>query len=180
MINKSLEMYDFIKQCKNKHLTLGDIKKMKVNDIIDVVIWDRNFEEYWIWENAKNKQLYNAETFFEENHHQIKYKGNMEWEIIFNFGETYTHKIHLDVSNLNTYWKWYGLSDDNKIHITQEILKDNQKIPKHWKKKHAHYSEFSDNTRVGWRGPIMLWDKLKKMPQVYLLNSEEYINSLSS
>lgn len=39
---------------------------MKPGDQIDVVIWDRNYEEYWIWENAKNGKTYDPITFFKE------------------------------------------------------------------------------------------------------------------
>jgi hypothetical protein len=31
-------MYHFIDDCKDKHLTLGDIKLLSVDDVIDVVI----------------------------------------------------------------------------------------------------------------------------------------------
>ncbi len=36
-------MYDFIKNSKDKHLTIGDILKMHLDDTIDVVIWDGGF-----------------------------------------------------------------------------------------------------------------------------------------
>ncbi len=161
-------MYHFIENSKNKHLTIADVKKMLPEDQIDVVIWDRNFEEYWIWNNAENEKPYEPQIFFKSNHHKITYKGDMKWDIHFNFGETIEHPIHLDVSELNTYWIWCAIDGtDGKIHITNEIVKNGEKIPPHWKPKHIHWTEFSDNTRVGWRGPMMLWDELNNLSSVY-------------
>jgi hypothetical protein len=33
-------MYNFIDNCKDKHLTIRDVKLMSVGDVIDVVIGD--------------------------------------------------------------------------------------------------------------------------------------------
>ena len=97
----------------------------------------------------------------------------MQWDIYFDFGkndnkinnvlhkksndfgDTYTHPVHLDISSLQTNWTWYPIDElDGKIPLDQTG-------------KHIHWTEFSDITRVGWRGPIMLWDKLKDLPQIY-------------
>lgn len=152
-ITNKIEMYDFINNyTRPYHLTLGDIKQLKVGDELDVVIWDRNFEEYWIWKDAESEKLYNPEYFFKSNRHKLKLTENMTWNIKFPFGETYNHSIHLDVSELSDYWIWMPLSSNGNIVL------DN--ITKNW-------TEFHNNTRIGWRGAIMLWDKLKEMSSVY-------------
>lgn len=164
----ALEMKNFIRvYSKDKHLTLGDVKQMSPGVTIDVVIWDRNYEEYWIWDNAEDKKEYDPEEFFEQNRHQITYLGNMKWDIKFPFGETIAHPIHLDTSSLQTNWRWVAVEEDGFIHITTEVVNEGEEIPSHWEPKHMHWSEFPDTTIVGWRGPIMLWDNLKNMPQVY-------------
>jgi hypothetical protein len=43
-----------------------------------VIIWDANFEEYWIWDKANENKNYNPKHFFASNHHKIKYIGNYE------------------------------------------------------------------------------------------------------
>lgn len=157
----STEMYQFIKDSCQQHLTIEDVMKLEVGDELDVVIWDGNFEEYWIWTNAESSVAYNPEEFFRCNHHQLTYLGDMTWDIHFSFGETTTHPIHLDVSQLETNYTWYPIDEtDGKIHITNEIVNEGEEKPSHWKPKHLHWTEFPKTTRVGWRGPIMLWDKL--------------------
>jgi hypothetical protein len=165
----ALELYDFIEKSKPEHLTIKDVKQLKVGNTIDVVMWDRNFEEYWIWNNGKYGILYDPETFFVANHNKITYLGNMEWNIHFRSGDV-TCPIHLDVSNLETYWRWVEINEkDGMIHITNEILNKGEKIPDAWKPKHIHWTDFPETTRVGWRGSIMLWEKLKTMPKVYFV-----------
>jgi hypothetical protein len=34
-----------------------------------------------------------------------------------------------------------------------------------------HWTNFPETTRVGWRGPIMLWKKLENMPDVYNIST---------
>ncbi len=128
MSQESQEMYGFINNCKPDHLTITDVKKMKVGDQIDVVIWDRNFEEYWIWENAENEKSYDPQVFFAENRHTITYKGNMTWDIDL-WEEVITHPIHLNTEHLQTHWTWYGIDKkDGEVHITNEILKGYEDI----------------------------------------------------
>jgi len=162
-----MEVYGFIKDCQNMHLTLGDVKDLQVGDELDVVIWDRNFEEYWIWNKAVENQPYDPWKFFKANRHKVTYRGNMSWNIHFNFGEIILHPIHLNTENLETNWKWCAIDEtDGKIHIKTEIVKDGEEIPEHWEEKHMHWTEFPDSTRVGWRGPMMFWKELENMPKV--------------
>jgi hypothetical protein len=148
-----IEMYKFINDCKSQHLTIADIKLLNIGDRLDVVIWDRNFEELWIWTNADNEVAFTPDEFFSSNRHTLTYLGNMKWNIRYPFGIDFIHNIELDVSKLDNIMKWYPISDDGKI----EFLR----VSKHW-------TDFPDDTRVGWRGPIMLWNKLLTMPNVYL------------
>ena len=169
----ALEMRDFIEQCKSLHLTIADVKNMKVGDQIEVVLWDGNFEEYWIWDNAKNEEAYDPKEFFKKNRNRFTYTGDMKW--IMKDPENDVHPIHLHLSDFikETNWTWSAIEDDGFIHITSERIIDGEKIPKEkipseWKAKHIYWTEFPDSTRVGWRGPVMLWDKLSDLPQVYL------------
>lgn len=162
------EMHQFIENSRPYHLTLGDVKKFPIGYKFEVVNWDRNYEEYWIWDNAIPLAEYDPEIFFKENKLTLTYKGNMRWVRKDSNGETYDEEtIEIDVSNLQTYWKWVPLSEDGYVDITTEELREGQKIPKEWKPKHIHWSRLPNNTRVGIRGPMMYWDYLKDLPLVY-------------
>lgn len=181
--SKPLEMYEFIHKSKPYHLTINDIKTLKPNSTLDVIIWDRNFEEPWIWSNAKKMQPYDPHIFFAENHHTLTYLGNMKWDLHFNFlteeekkcKNKFVHPVHIDVSNLPTNWTWVDIPDDGIINITRDIIGTGEKLGPN-KNKPMHWSEFPGSTRVGWRGPIMLWEHMKKMPQVYYDEKAEPVN----
>lgn len=180
-LQQPIEMYEFIdKFTKDKHLTIGDLLSMKNGDTREVVIWDRNFSEKWIFDYAINLKHYKPEEFFLKNKHKIVYKGDMTWDIHFNDGFMSNHPVHLDVTSLDTFYHWVPLDEnDGKIHITDEILPVGvDAIPAHWKAKHIHWKDFANTTRVGFRGPIMLWKDLKDMPMVYY--HDTYSTNLNS
>jgi len=168
-----MEVSDFINNCKDKHLRISDVKQLQIGDNLDVVIWDRNYEEYWIWDNAKQNQHYDPQTFFKANRCTLKYLGDMKWNITMGWGETFEHPVHLDLSNTpKTNWNWmpinfderaYEPTNDGKVHITTEIGEKGDD----WTEQHIHWTEFPDDTRVGWRGPIMRWSDLESQPNVY-------------
>jgi hypothetical protein len=161
-----MEMYAWIDQHKPKHLTIRDLKKWAVGETKDVIIFDRNFEEYSIWNNFKKNKEYNPTHFFEDNQCKITYNGNLTWDIHYPFGGTACHNIELDIEKLNTGWHWSPLCEEYMIldtttknhRITKLPPKDQQKI---------HWSQFDDDTRIGWRGPIMLWKDVEDDIKIY-------------
>jgi hypothetical protein len=166
-----MEMNDFIESCKHLYFNISDFKKLKIGDTIDVVLWDRNFEEYEIWDSLKPNKKYNVERFFKENRAQITYKGDLKWDIDFAFGEKFTHPIHLNTKHLKTNWTWVPVKN-KMVTIKSEIVDRGKKIPKSWKPINMHWEEFPEKTYVGWRGPIMLWKYLKNVPKIYWLKNK--------
>ena len=102
-----MEMHDFINHIKDKHLTIGDVKKMNVNDEFEVVIWDGNYQEYWIWGNAVNGKHYEPEEFFTKNKWKVIDKGNMEWDLHDSEGEIFRHPVHLESVDIH---KWLEIN----------------------------------------------------------------------
>ena len=162
-----MEVNKFIEATKGKHLTIADIDKLNVNDVLDVVIYDRNACDVWTQKHKEEKSL-PVREFFKENRAQLWYIGNYRWVIHFSFGDSFIHPIHLDTSDLDTYWSWVDVNPmDGKIHIVEEVIERGKSIPDHWKPKHVPWADFPKETRVGWRGPIMLWKELDEFNYVY-------------
>ena len=163
-----IEMYQFIKDCVPHSLTVGDIKKLKVGDVIDVVIWDPNFEENHIWDNCESNKEYDAKEFFQDSHCKLTIKNNLEWDILYSWGENTIHPIHVKISiNGKERWKEItpnGISSECKC----ELCNKNHELQKHHTAL-VTWENLSDDTHVGWRGYSMLWDKLDQMPLVYYI-----------
>lgn len=170
LLSESTELYQFIRNCKHLHLTKADVDLLKPGDRLDVVIWDRNFEEYWIWQQPEHVP-YLPEVFFSENRHQLVYQGGHEWDIEFNFGETIRHPFHLSLEGENTSYQWGMLegveahvhswkkvgeepTDEpgpyDWIHVTDYVKKPGESgPPEGWGPLHKHYDDFPMTTRVG-------------------------------
>ena len=160
-----MELYKWINHYKEKLLTINTIKNWNINEIKDVVIFDRNFEEYFIWENTRKNENYTAEYFFQGNRCRIKYNGNLTWDIEFDVG-TITHPVELDVTDLGTGWAWMPLNGEYMTINT--VVKDWKITDLPQNEQHnIHFTKFNDNTRIGWRGPIMLWSDVKNAQDVY-------------
>lgn len=149
---EALEMYDWIKFTKKQHLTIFDLEKWKINETKTVAIFDRNFEEYFIWDDLSKYKIYKPRYFFKANKCKVTYRGNMVWSID-NFGDDECGRpVELDTAILNNGYKWMPVIN-NYVRCS--------------KKPGYSCSFFPNNTRIGWRGPMMLWTDLVNGPDVY-------------
>jgi hypothetical protein len=165
---KSTNIYDWLERNKDQHLTIADIQKLKIGDTLDVVFFDRNFEEHGMWDKYVKGKAYVPEDILQFNRGKVTYLGNFEWDLYFPDCGTFKHPFHLEITGLNgTNWSWSAINpEDGKIHVTNNIF-DCGKEHKNWKPIHKKISEFPKTTRVGWRGPIMLWKRVYEMPKIY-------------
>lgn len=156
----NIEMYKWIEYFKPLHLTIKDLKKWKTNEIKDVAIFDRNFEEYFI-DNLKENHNYNPSYFFKKNRHKIKKNNDLTWEISFHF-ENICPNIEVNVENLTSNCVWHPLDQEYIIFDKSHKLEKNIKNKIYWE-------DLDENTRIGWRGPIMLWKDIEKKhnPKIY-------------
>jgi hypothetical protein len=129
-------------------LTLKDFKDMKKGDKIVVLPLHQNAldgpQTYF-----KECIAFRPEQFFKSEKDTITYQGNMQ------VGSKHLNKPDnkswgLDIEYAKN--KWSTLFDGN-LHMKN-------KLPKHWTK-------FNENTSVGYRGPMILWSDLKKLPKLY-------------
>ena len=152
-----MELYDFIEHTRDKHLTLNDVKALKIGDTLDVVIWDRNFEEARIWNSPEGKE-YTPKWFFADNRVTLTYLGNLEWDMVFAWDtkQKFRHEVHVDTIGLNKKGHTWCPVCNGKITCTRKSV---DKLP--------------GTTRVGWRGPAMLWSNLGSNPKVYWNSDEE-------
>lgn len=157
-------MYKYIREAsRDKHLTIADIKNLEVGEEFDCVLWDRNFEEYGIWNKVESEKLYKATKFFESNRVRIKYLGDMKWLLKMDCGE-FLHMIHIDTSKLHDKWKWMPLDSDQILRLESNCSRCSKNSKS---KKGIKWKNLPTNTRVGWRGPMMLWKHLESAPKIY-------------
>jgi hypothetical protein len=95
--NDSLEMYKWIKYYKPKHLVVGDLKSWNPGETKNVLVLDRNFEEYYIWPSLDKEKDYSPKHFFIKNKCAVKNNGDLTWNITDPGGDTICHNIEINV-----------------------------------------------------------------------------------
>jgi hypothetical protein len=171
-----LEIDDWIEETKANHLRIGDISKFKHGEKIKVLVMDRNLYDTLYRINNEN-QLYKATDFFRESsaiyEHDCDLKGKIryKWQSLpeYNNNENdddindnkrwYDLKFHIEYKNGNWYPLENGILPANGEHDTKLLEFDHK------------WNDFPDNTRVGWRGPMMLWSNVENAPDVYRYES---------
>lgn len=145
-----IELYQIVDHLPIRYYVLKkDLNKIK-GKTIAVALLDRNFEEYGIWDLERYK-LYKPTIFFKNNKATIKYNGGYTWLINYNYGESVEQDIEVNMVDGVTKIgdiTWSPL--DNKGYIT--CTSGKSKI---------HFNDLPNDTRIGWRGPMIYWDFLK-------------------
>jgi len=145
--NKGIEMYDIVNKLPKKfYIVKKDLKAMK-NKSIKVVLFDRNFEEYGIWNDFDKYKLYEPKKFFKKNTASIKYIGGNTWNIKYSGGNQVCHYIEVntvDIKSKRNDTTWAPIDDKGDVCCINSLKKVN-------------FKDLPSNTRIGWRGPMILW-----------------------
>lgn len=151
-----IEVKKWLQRTSNKSLTIKDIRKLKKGDIIKMVVFDRNLYDTLDY-STKPNTLYTPQYFFRKS--IVKYTHNKDLTGKLQF----VHNTSIDDFEFDIEFKpnnWYPL--------TNGILpkKDSQGFIK-LLGKDKKWQDFSENTRIGWRGHMIQLDIVKKLPKVY-------------
>lgn len=162
-------------------LTIKDIMQLEPGQRINVLSLDRNVFDIALREEIRGKSL-RPEEFFESNWAVYIHAKDLTGKIIFEFQ---SGKYDMDYDfNLNDmenfefeieydpeHKRWYPLKD-GKLPASDP----QQYLSFPWKEE-QDWTNFPDNTRVGFRGPMILWSKLKDMPNVIYPFSKNILNA---
>jgi hypothetical protein len=154
------ELSKWIHHYENKWLTIQEVQNFPLNQKIKLLILDRNI--YDTTDSFKQGKLYSPTTFFKKNYAwywktddtNLSGKIKYAWQKVND--EPYDFEFHVEYKINN----WYPFKNG--------ILpaKDNQGIFT-LLNKDKHIKDFSGKTHLGYRGPIILWDKIKDLDKVY-------------
>jgi|SRR3989304_4132521 len=162
----ALTLRQWRKYIKPQCLTINDVKQLNKGDTLYVLVMDRNLTDIT---NAHNKceEIKRPKDFFECNVATYVHNKDLQGDITFHFGgfedkkksRNLTREFEFDIE----YDKncWYPLTNGYLP------VKDPQGLGKFRYNSPKHYSMFSPTTRIGWRGPMIEWDKLDILPPVY-------------
>lgn len=168
-----MEVDKWLDATQEYHLTIKDICEIPVGESIDIFFMDRNVLDTSadIDYNQPNENI-DPQIFF-RNSYFIKFTkreangilGDWEWywdgkqnvQKIDAYGTNQQREFDINYNPTN----WYPLKN-NKLPKC-----DSQGFANFGAVAGQHYSTFNAKTRLGWRGPMMLRQNIKKMPYVF-------------
>lgn len=145
--------YDVSRKC---WLSIKDIEKLNEGDKIVVLPMHRNVLDIPYDAHKKNTS-YRPEKFFKVEKDTYIYHGDLK-VLSKKYNSNDDGAWHLDVEYKRDHW--YPLIDGSLP------ARDTQRRTKLLGKK-THWTKFSKNTHLGWRGPMVMWNDLKKLPKLH-------------
>lgn len=160
--SEALHINEWLKFMENKYLTIGDIINTKPDETIKLLCLDRNLGDL-IDHNEKNKPTIPS-IFFQKCYiinyiHKEELKGEIQWLTCDFSKEKEPFNFHINYSS----GFWYPLDDYGMLpHVDpQGFVKFDENTNRNWKK-------YSENTLIGWRGPMLRWIDVENSPLVML------------
>jgi len=137
-------------------LTLGDVLQLRTGDQIKVLVMDRNLEDITTSINQSDVVL-DPQTFFRDSWAIYTHRTGTQGHILWAFEDE--DEFEFDIEYKADHW--YPLCSGT---LPSE---DCQRLAHFGEAGGKHYSAFPHNTGVGFRGPMLLWDKLPALPNIY-------------
>lgn len=156
---------------KSKCLTIGDVTALKPGERIKVITMDRN---EWEISEANNKPdtLYSVWDFFRRKVSVYIHKQDLMGEIAWDFENededlddyhkfTADREFEFDINYRGN--NYYPLTNGRLPNVDEQGFADFGDAAG------KHYLEFPPNTLIGWRGPMMIWERLSELDvqQIY-------------
>jgi hypothetical protein len=167
-----LEVDEWEDNAAQYSLTIGDIMNLNKGDQIKILSFNRNYLDTVCGSNEENK-TYCPEVFFKKECHTYIHEDGLKGKMFWNYGEDSDFEFEIEYEQNH----WYPLrngylpKEDPMLSKVSGNCKAfcgsfSYSKPKHW-------STFPRSTRIGWRGPIMLWKDVNEQPNVYWSNNAD-------
>lgn len=163
-----LELGDWIRETKIYHLRIIDVMNLRPGQQIKVLVMDRNLYDI-VCKDGTGNTLFPAEEFFKSNTAVYTHSYDMKGTIKYSWQDEpcnrndpeckdpYPFEFEIEYAPRS----WYPLTDNClPARDPQEIALFDHDEPKRW-------TDFPQNTRVGWRGPMMKWEDVVVQENVF-------------
>lgn len=147
MTSNKMDVEEWLDQMEPHFLTIKDVKNMQHNEENQFLCICRNFYDF-MPEVTKKEALNPLELF--KNNYKIYYKHdcNLKGKIITNKDTNEYNNFEFHIEYKKDYF--YPLKDGKILIDEPQELFNKSSVEKDW-------TEYDDNTHVGWRGPMLKW-----------------------
>lgn len=157
-----MESNDWIKHTTPHHLQIKDICNLPTGTNIPVLVLDRNVLDIAECQDTNEVNCtYPPSQFFRHNRATYIHKDELTGDIIFHWESKDSNKIIFEFHIEYDTGHWYPLENGH-------LPKNNpQDVSSFQNDKSKSWKEFDPNTRIGWRGPMILWENIDNLPRIY-------------
>ena len=161
--------YNYVEEIRGFHLTIADIKKLNQGDILHIVCFDHNIDNFTS-HNPLNK-IVCANKYFKELHQAIyTHIDGLSGTILIKNYDIIPRYFEFSIECSDNHW--FPLKNGK----VQQNIYDYFEYPEYYNKL---WTEFPDTTRIGiydtlsniWNGPIVFKKYMKYFPKVYKYDS---------
>lgn len=155
---------EWIKQTKPHHLRIKDIMNLQIGQKLEVYHLDRNLIDCVENDSGLKPHItYPPERFLENSVATYTHNNELNGNIFFpEINQDMEFEFHIEFNKNH----WYPLTN-GRLPLT-----DDQGFSDFGEKSGWHWSQFPLDTRIGWRGPMIVTSKIKMLPKVYYENND--------
>ena len=162
----SLAYAAWVQQMRPHHLTIRDVLAMKPGDSIQLICFDRNLGGM-VSGNERNKPMPPAKFF--ERAYAVRFVKRTElsgtWHWNFHVAGAVAREEAFDIEYVPGHW--YPLTVDGRLPQPDPQWPADSVVPAGGVPG-THYATYPPETRIGWRGPMMLAALIRDGPPVHL------------
>lgn len=155
-IEGGLEISEWEEYTRDKCLTIKDVENLRPGQKLKVVTLDRNVYDIAFDCNEPGK-LHDAKHFYRESvatyYHESDLKGKIKMEDVGKM------EFEFDIEWAKD--EWYPLTNGK---LPENDPQGFSKFPDNML---LDWKDYPKDTRIGWRGPMILLDKMDSLPKVY-------------
>jgi hypothetical protein len=155
---------EFVKESRKYHLTIGDVLSFPVNEKKHIFFMDRNMYDISCDIKYNPVGLPIRPSHFFRKGYYINFTRitglHGIWEWLYDSDPHIDNDREFDVDMDRC---WYPLEYDHVPNIDEQGV---FKIPKKFAGK--SYTQLPKDTRLGWRGPMMLVENMDKLPDIVM------------
>lgn len=160
----TISVDEFLRRNANSHITIEFIKNMNEGEEIDMLCIDRNFYDDLPMTSSDAETFFRKKTLLRVTKGLRGINATCHWLKPGNGGGR-------DITDWHTTFhieyrpnRWYPLTEDHRLPQS-----DPQGLANFGNRSGLHWSRFPETTRLGWRGPMIPYEKVLECKENLIL-----------
>lgn len=136
------------------HLRIEDVLKLEKGDVLHLVCFDRNIGDRVGRDNVQNQVVSSKRLLRKAQRAKYTHDTGLKGFLTFKGIDKKPREFEFDIEHKRN--AWYPLEGGKFLGV--------------------HYTEMKEDTRIGWRGPMVLGKWISYFPEVYMPQPKEFLD----